>query len=159
MHVQSCMTIIPSAIFCQAPLSKELSRPKYWSRLTFLSQGDLSDPGTVPVSFASPASLALPGTFFTIWVIGEAWNYRLKHLNSNYNVPQITHKFIIEIIKKNALLFKNNENYLWIYIFLSYVLFYQYYGWSQLILICYIYNEIFYNILKYRVLSFSFIFS
>ena len=100
MHVQSCMTIIPSAIFCQAPLSKELSRPKYWSRLTFLSQGDLSDPGIVPVSFASPASLALPGTFFTIWVIGEAQNYRLKHLNSNYNVPQITHKFVIEIIKK-----------------------------------------------------------
>ena len=100
MHVQSCMTIIPSVIFCQAPLSKELSRPKYWSRLTFLSQGDLSDPGIVPVSFASPASLALPGTFFTIWVIGEARNYRLKHLNSNYNVPQITHKFVIEIIKK-----------------------------------------------------------
>ena len=103
MHVQSCMTIIPSAIFFQAPLSKELSRPKYWSRLTFLSQGDLSDPGTVPVSFASPASLALPGTFFTIWVIGEARNYRLKHSNSNYNVPQITHKFVIEIIKKKML--------------------------------------------------------
>lgn len=89
-----------SLVFCQAPLSKELSMPKYWSKLTFLSQGDLSDTGVIPASFVSPASLALPGTFFTIWVIGEAQNYQRKHLNSNYNVPQITHKFVTEIIKK-----------------------------------------------------------
>ena len=101
--------IIPRTIVCQLPLSKELSRPKYWRRLTFLSQGDLSDPGIVPASFASPASLALAGTFFTIWVTGEAQNYRLRHLNSNYNVPQITHKFVTEIIKINALLFKNKQ--------------------------------------------------
>lgn len=101
--------IIPRTIVCQVPLSKELSRPKYWRRLTFLIQGDLSDPGIVPASFASPASLALVGTSFIIWVTGEAQNYWLRHLNSNYSVPQFTHKFVTEIIKINALLFKNKE--------------------------------------------------
>ena len=46
----------------QAPLSTDFSRQEYWSGLPFPSPGDLSDPGINP---ASPASLALTGTFFT----------------------------------------------------------------------------------------------
>ena len=40
---------------CQASLSMEFSRQKYWSRLPFPSAGDLPDPGTGPMSPASPA--------------------------------------------------------------------------------------------------------
>ena len=47
----------------QAPLSMEFSRQEYWSGLTFSSPGDLPDPGTEPMS---PASPALAGGFFTV---------------------------------------------------------------------------------------------
>ena len=46
----------------QAPLSMEFSRQEYWSGLTFSSPGDLPDPGTEPMS---PASPALGGAFLT----------------------------------------------------------------------------------------------
>ena len=35
----------------QAPLSMGFFRQEYWSRLLFLSPGDLPDPGTEPVLF------------------------------------------------------------------------------------------------------------
>ena len=37
-------------VACQAPLSMEFSRQKYWSRLPFLSPGDVPHPGIEPVS-------------------------------------------------------------------------------------------------------------
>ena len=46
----------------QAPLSMEFPRQEYWSGLSFPSLGDLSNPGTEPMSLMSPA---LPGEFFT----------------------------------------------------------------------------------------------
>ena len=39
----------------QAPLSMELSRQEYWSRLPYLPPGDLPDPGIKPTSPVSPA--------------------------------------------------------------------------------------------------------
>ena len=47
---------------CQSPLSMEFSRQEYWSGLPFPPPGDLPDPGTEPMSLASPA---LAGGFFT----------------------------------------------------------------------------------------------
>ena len=40
---------------CQAPLSMGFSGQEYWSGLSFLPAGDLSDPGIKPVSPAAPA--------------------------------------------------------------------------------------------------------
>ena len=40
--------MIPLTAACQAPLSMELSRQEYWSRLPFPSLGDLPDPGIEP---------------------------------------------------------------------------------------------------------------
>ena len=49
-------------VACQPPLSMGFPRQEYWSRLPFPSLGDLSNPGTKPVSLTSPA---LAGRFFT----------------------------------------------------------------------------------------------
>ena len=40
----------PWTIACQAALSMEFSRPKYWSGLPFPSPGNLPDPGIEPES-------------------------------------------------------------------------------------------------------------
>ena len=57
---QSCPTVVtPCTAAHQAPLSMELSRQEYWSRLPFPSPGDLPNPGI------EPASPALAGGFFT----------------------------------------------------------------------------------------------
>ena len=50
-------------VACQAPLYMEFSRQEYWSRLLFLTPGDLPDSGIKTVSLASPI---LAGRFFTI---------------------------------------------------------------------------------------------
>ena len=42
-------------VACQAPLTMRFSRQEYWSVLPFPLPGDLPDPGTEPVSPASPA--------------------------------------------------------------------------------------------------------
>ena len=55
-------SVTPWTISCQAPLSMEFSRQKYWSGLSFPSPGDLPNPGIKPVSLACPA---LAGRFFT----------------------------------------------------------------------------------------------
>ena len=43
---KSCPTLVtPQTVARQAPLSTGFSRQEYWSRLLFLSPGDLPDPG------------------------------------------------------------------------------------------------------------------
>ena len=46
----------------QAPLSMEVFRQEHWSRLPFITLGDLPDPGIEPVYTVSPV---LAGGFFT----------------------------------------------------------------------------------------------
>ena len=57
---QGCvhLSAAPWTVACQALLSMEFSRQKYWSGLSFPSPGDLPDPGIKPVS------PALAGGFF-----------------------------------------------------------------------------------------------
>ena len=57
--------VIPRTVYSQAPLSKELSSMKYWSRLPFSSPGDLPNPGVEPASLEFSA---LAGRFFTTCV-------------------------------------------------------------------------------------------
>ena len=46
---QLCLTLCdPRTVANQAPLSMEFSREEYWSGLSFLSPGDLPDPGIEP---------------------------------------------------------------------------------------------------------------
>ena len=59
----------------QAPLFMEFSRQEYWSRLRFLSPGDLSDPG---IEFVSPA---LAGGFFTTMPPGKLYTHTYIKLN------------------------------------------------------------------------------
>ena len=54
--------VTPYTVSHQAPLFMGFSRQEYWSGLSFLSPGDLPDPGIKP---ASPVSPALSGGFFT----------------------------------------------------------------------------------------------
>ena len=59
---KSCLILsfaIPRVVAHQAPLSMGLSRPEYWSELSFPPPGDLPNPGI------EPASPALAGGFFT----------------------------------------------------------------------------------------------
>ena len=65
-HVQLFVT--PWTVACQVPLSIELSRQEYWSRLPFPTPGDLPEPGTKPTSLAS---LALTGRFFSTVPLGS----------------------------------------------------------------------------------------
>ena len=50
------------SIACQAPLSMQLCRQEYWSRLLCPPPGDLPDPG---IESQSLTSTALAGMFFT----------------------------------------------------------------------------------------------
>ena len=52
----------PLTVAHQTPLSKELSRQEYWSKLPFPTPGHLPDPGIKPMT---PASPAFAGGFFT----------------------------------------------------------------------------------------------
>ena len=55
-----CLTLVtPWTVACQAPLSVGFSRQEYWSGLSFLSPGDLSDPGIEPGSPALQADSLL----------------------------------------------------------------------------------------------------
>ena len=54
--VKSCLTLAtPWTVALQAPLSVGSSRQEYWSGLSFLSPGDLPDPGIKPGSPALQA--------------------------------------------------------------------------------------------------------
>ena len=72
----------PWTVTCQAPLSIEFSRHEYWSWLPCPPPGDLSDPGTEPISPTAPALQvdSLPveplsiltekaGCAFTLWIL------------------------------------------------------------------------------------------
>ena len=63
------LSVTPSTVACQAPLSMGFSRPEYWSGLPCPPPRDLPNPGIKPVSIMSPA---LPGGFFTISASWEA---------------------------------------------------------------------------------------
>ena len=57
---QLCLTLAtPWTVAHQAPLSMGFSRQEYWSRLPFLSPGDLPDPGIGPESPALQADSSL----------------------------------------------------------------------------------------------------
>ena len=57
--------VTPRTVARQAPLSMGFSRQEYWSRLSFPSPGDLSDPGI------EPTSPSLAGRFFTTEPLGK----------------------------------------------------------------------------------------
>ena len=59
----SCLTLVTFWTAArQAPLSMGFSRQEYWSRLSFPTPGDLSDPGVKPMS---PVSPGLAGGLFS----------------------------------------------------------------------------------------------
>ena len=64
MHAQSLSHVLffvtPWTVAHQAPLSMELPRQEDWSGLTFLSPGDLPDPGIKPGSPALRADSLPP---------------------------------------------------------------------------------------------------
>ena len=66
MHVPSCvwLFVTPWTVTCQAPLSMEFSKQKYWSGLPFPTPEDLPSSGINPTSLASSA-LADRLFFFT----------------------------------------------------------------------------------------------
>ena len=97
MTVQSCCLVLVVAVVCAkslqlcltlcdpmdsslpGPLSMGFSRPESWRGLPRPPPGHLPDPGTEPLS---PASPAFPGRFFTTsatWEVGllllQKWNY------------------------------------------------------------------------------------
>ena len=65
-HVRLFVT--PWTAACWASLSMEFSRQEYWNGLPFPPPWDLANPGTEPVSLASPA---LAGGFFTTALRGK----------------------------------------------------------------------------------------
>jgi len=58
----------------------EFSRQEYWSRLPFLTPGDLPVVGMEPVSLVSPA---LAGGFFTMRATWEALNQLYSNVDKN----------------------------------------------------------------------------
>ena len=62
-HVQLFVT--PWTVTCQAPLSMESSRQKYWNGLPFPSPGDLPGPGIETASLALQTVSCIAGRFFT----------------------------------------------------------------------------------------------
>ena len=87
-HSQGCVHLFatPWTVACQAPLSMEFSRQKYWSGLPFPSPGDLPNPGIKPVS------PALAGRFFTAEPPGKPIISYLNKLN------RIESEFVLEFI-------------------------------------------------------------
>ena len=69
-HVFSCVRLLvtPWTVAHQAPLSMELSRQEYWSRLLFPPPGGLLDPGMESTSLMSPS---LAGRFVTTELPGK----------------------------------------------------------------------------------------
>ena len=81
---QSCPTLCNLMdSTCQAPLSMEFSRQKYWSGLPFPSPGDLPDPGIEPGSPALQSDS-------TIWATREDRNASVSslHLFSSYSTTR-----------------------------------------------------------------------
>ena len=74
LSLQPCPTLCsPVTVAHQAPLPMEFSRQEYWSGLPFPPPGDLPNPGTEPMS---PASPALAGGFLPLCHLGSLeWLY------------------------------------------------------------------------------------
>ena len=70
----SCVQLFATVV-CQAPLSMEFSRQKYWSRLPFPTSGDLPDPG---IKLTSLTSLALADVFLPLSHLGISFAANLK---------------------------------------------------------------------------------
>ena len=66
-------SVNPWTVSYQAPLSMEFSRQEYWSRLPFLTPGDLPNPG---IKLMPLASSALVSGFFTTVLPGKPINIR-----------------------------------------------------------------------------------
>ena len=71
----SCVPLFatPWTVTPQAPLSMWFSRQEYWSGLPCSTPGDVSNPGTEPMSLMSPA---LAGVFFST---GATWEAQSMH--------------------------------------------------------------------------------
>ena len=65
-HVQ--LFTIPCTVVHKAPLSTEIWRQEYWSKLPFPTPGDLPNLGMQPASLESPA---FAGGFFTTEIPGK----------------------------------------------------------------------------------------
>ena len=57
-------SVTPWTVSYQAPLSMEFSKQEYWSRLPFLTPGDLPNPGIKLMPLGSPALVS--GCFTTV---------------------------------------------------------------------------------------------
>ena len=78
--LQLAWTIVP-----QAPLSKEFSRDKHWSRLPFPPPGDLSDPGIAPMSPAWQG-VSLPLHHLGIQLLQKETDPRNENIILTYSV-------------------------------------------------------------------------
>ena len=82
-----CLFVTPWTVPCQVPLSMKFFRQEYWSGLPFPTPGDLPNPGTEPMS---PASPALAGGFFTTEPPGKpllgSYPTRIKSLSSHISI-------------------------------------------------------------------------
>ena len=81
-HVQ--LVVASWTVAHQGPLSLEVSRQEYWSRLPFPTPGDLPDPGIEPESLASPA-----GRFFTADATWETLTYESQTVLKSKDQEQI----------------------------------------------------------------------
>ena len=81
-HVQ--LFVASWTVAHQGPLSLEVSRQEYWSRLPFPTPGDLPDPGIEPESLASPA-----GRFFTADATWETLTYESQTVLKSKDQEQI----------------------------------------------------------------------
>ena len=64
-------SVTPWTVYYQAPLSMEFSKQEYWSRLPFITPGDLPNPGIILMPLVSSA---LASVFFTTVLPGKPIN-------------------------------------------------------------------------------------
>ena len=101
----------PGTVACQAPLSMGFYRQEYWSGLPFPTPGDLTDPGTKPVSFASPE---LAGGFFTLVLPGKPQRMLLYHI-----IWEARPKTIVISLSLKLIIFFFSEIFLFCVVFSS----------------------------------------
>ena len=80
-------------VACQAPLSMEVSRQEYWSRLPFLPSGALPDPGIKPTSRASPCLGTWVLYHWTSW--GALHRASTCHCFMAFRHPFLTPQFVL----------------------------------------------------------------
>ena len=87
----------------------ELSRQEYWSGLSFLTPGDLPDPGIKPESLVSPA---LAGRFFATVLPGKPRNDIGKLINK-VSCPMFLAQWMQEWIKLKSQPFMGLTTFWW----------------------------------------------